>query len=195
MISFLRGKLVRKAPPLIVLDVNGVGYEVEAPMTVFYDLPEIGREITLQTQLIVREDAHNLFGFANEADKALFKTLIKINGVGAKLALAILSGQSAEQFQLCIQNNDTQALVKLPGVGKKTAERLVMELRDKLPKESGAQPLVMSTANSAREEAISALCSLGYKPLEASRMISAVEEPEEKSCEMLIRQALQGSVR
>ena len=195
MISFLRGKLVRKAPPLIVLDVNGVGYEVEAPMTVFYDLPEIGREITLQTQLIVREDAHNLFGFANEADKALFKTLIKINGVGAKLALAILSGQSAEQFQLCIQNNDTQALVKLPGVGKKTAERLVMELRDKLPKESGAQPLVMSTANSTREEAISALCSLGYKPLEASRMISAVEEPEEKSCEMLIRQALQGSVR
>ncbi len=195
MISFLRGKLVRKAPPLIVLDVNGVGYEVEAPMTVFYDLPEIGREITLQTQLIVREDAHNLFGFANEADKALFKTLIKINGVGAKLALAILSGQSAQQFQLCIQNNDTQALVKLPGVGKKTAERLVMELRDKLPKESGAQPLVMSTANSTREEAISALCSLGYKPLEASRMISAVEEPEEKSCEMLIRQALQGSVR
>ncbi|HCT98517.1 MAG TPA: Holliday junction branch migration protein RuvA [Methylococcaceae bacterium] len=195
MISFLRGKLVRKAPPLIVLDVNGVGYEVEAPMTVFYDLPEIGLEITLQTQLIVREDAHNLFGFANEADKALFKTLIKINGVGAKLALAILSGQSAEQFQLCIQNNDTQALVKLPGVGKKTAERLVMELRDKLPKESDAQPLVMSTANSAREEAISALCSLGYKPLEASRMISAVEEPEEKSCEMLIRQALQGSVR
>jgi Holliday junction DNA helicase RuvA len=134
MIGFLRGKIARKAPPWIVLDVNGVGYEIEAPMTVFYDLPEVGAEIILQTQLIVREDAHNLFGFANEADKMLFKTLIKINGVGAKLALTILSGQSAEEFQLCVQNNDTQALIKLPGVGKKTAERLVMELRDKLPK-------------------------------------------------------------
>ncbi|MDD5216085.1 MAG: Holliday junction branch migration protein RuvA, partial [Methylococcales bacterium] len=171
MIGFLRGKIALKAPPLIVLDVNGVGYEIEAPMTVFYGLPEIGTEITLQTQLIVREDAHNLFGFTSESDKTMFKTLIKISGVGAKLALAILSGQSAEQFQTCVQNNDTAALVKLPGVGKKTAERLVMELRDKLPTLTDA-PQIASIGN-AREEAISALCSLGYKPLDASRMVSA----------------------
>ncbi|MDD5753933.1 MAG: Holliday junction branch migration protein RuvA, partial [Methylococcales bacterium] len=133
MIGFLRGKIALKTPPLIVLDVNGVGYEIEAPMTVFYDLPDMGAEITLQTHLVVREDAHSLFGFTTEADKTLFKTLIKISGVGAKLALTILSGQTAEQFQICVQNNDTAALVKLPGVGKKTAERLVMELRDKLP--------------------------------------------------------------
>ena len=123
MIGFLRGKIALKTPPLMVLDVNGVGYEIEAPMTVFYDLPEVGAEMTLQTHLIVREDAHSLFGFATETDKAMFKTLIKISGVGAKLALAILSNQTAEQFQLCVQNNDTQALVKLPRVGKKTAER------------------------------------------------------------------------
>ena len=194
MIGFLRGKIARKAPPLIVLDVNGVGYEIEAPMTVFYDLPELGVEITLQTQLMVREDAHNLFGFANEADKMLFKTLIKINGVGAKLALTILSGQSAEEFQRCVQNNDTQALVKLPGVGKKTAERLIMELRDKLPKGDNAQPVEMLNMGSARAEAISALCSLGYKPLEASRMVSSIE-PEGKNCETIIRLALQSSVK
>jgi Holliday junction DNA helicase RuvA len=163
-------------------------------MTVFYDLPEVGTEIILQTQLIVREDAHNLFGFANEADKMLFKTLIKINGVGAKLALTILSGQSAEEFQLCVQNNDTQALIKLPGVGKKTAERLVMELRDKLPKSDNTQAIIVSNTGNARSEAISALCSLGYKTLEASQMVSAIEH-EGKSCETIIRLALQGSVK
>jgi Holliday junction DNA helicase RuvA len=195
MIGFLRGKIALKAPPLIVLDVNGVGYEIEAPMTVFYDLPEIGAEITLQTHLVVREDAHNLFGFSTEADKAMFKTLIKISGVGAKLALVILSGQSAEQFQTCIQNNDVTALVKLPGVGKKTAERLVMELRDKLPKSDDA-PQLASVGNlgNARAEAISALCSLGYKPLDASRMVSAIQ-PEGKSCETIIRLALQSAVK
>lgn len=194
MIGFLRGKIARKAAPFIVLDVNGVGYEIEAPMTVFYNLPELGAEITLQTQLIVREDAHTLFGFADEADKSLFKALIKINGVGAKLALTILSGQSAAEFQFCVQNNDTQALIKLPGVGKKTAERLVMELRDKLSKGENSQPIVAPNTSSARAEAISALCSLGYKPLEASRMVSAIE-PEGKNCETIIRLALQGSVK
>lgn len=192
MIGFLRGKIALKAPPLIVLDVNGVGYEVEAPMTVFYNLPEIGTEITLQTQLIVREDAHNLFGFTSESDKSMFKTLIKISGVGAKLALTILSGQSAEQFQTCVQNNDVAALTKLPGVGKKTAERLVMELRDKLPKSTDT-PQIASIGN-AREEAISALCSLGYKPLDASRMVSATE-PEGKTCESIIRLALQSAAK
>ncbi len=195
MIGFLRGKIALKAPPLIVLDVNGVGYEIEAPMTVFYNLPEVGVEITLQTHFVVREDAHSLFGFATETDKIMFKTLIKISGVGAKLALVILSGQSAEQFQTCIQNNDTAALVKLPGVGKKTAERLVMELRDKLPK-SDNTPQILSVGNlgNARAEAISALCSLGYKPLDASCMVSAIQ-PEGKSCETIIRLALQSAAK
>ena len=195
MIGFLRGKIALKAPPLVVLDVNGVGYEIEAPMTVFYNLPEVGAEITLQTHLVVREDAHSLFGFTTEADKTMFKTLIKISGVGAKLALVILSGQSAEQFQTCIQNNDVTALVKLPGVGKKTAERLVMELRDKLPKSDDA-PQLSSVGNlgNARAEAISALCSLGYKPLDASRMVSAIQ-PEGKNCETIIRLALQSAAK
>ncbi len=192
MIGFLRGKIVLKAPPLVVLDVNGVGYEIEAPMTVFYNLPEVGAEITLQTHLVVREDAHSLFGFSTDADKTLFKTLIKISGVGAKLALTILSGQTAEQFHICVQNNDTAALVKLPGVGKKTAERLVMELRDKLPKLENTQSF--TNVGNAREEAISALCSLGYKPLDASRMVSAIQ-PEGKSCETIIRLALQSAVK
>jgi Holliday junction DNA helicase RuvA len=136
-----------------------------------------------------------LFGFATEADKTMFKTLIKISGVGAKLALVILSGQSAEQFQTCIQNNDVTALVKLPGVGKKTAERLVMELRDKLPKSDDAPQLVsVGNFGNARAEAISALCSLGYKPLDASRMVSAIQ-PEGKSCEAIIRLALQSAVK
>ena len=133
MIGFLRGKLVHKAPPFLVLDVQGVGYEVEAPMTTFYDLPAINEEIKLHTHLVVREDAHILFGFSTEADRTLFRTLIKVNGVGPKLALTILSGQSAEEFHRCIQDNDTQTLVRLPGVGKKTAERLVIEMRDRLP--------------------------------------------------------------
>ena len=133
MIGFLRGKLVHKAPPFLVLDVQGVGYEVEAPMTTFYDLPAINEEIKLHTHLVVREDAHILFGFSTEADRTLFRTLIKVNGVGPKLALTILSGQSAEEFHRCIHDNDTQALVRLPGVGKKTAERLVIEMRDRLP--------------------------------------------------------------
>ena len=194
MISFLRGKLVYKAPPLLILEVNGVGYEVEAPMTVFYQLPGIGDDITLQTHLIVREDAHNLFGFTSIEEKNLFKTLLKINGVGAKLALTILSGQTPEQFKVCIQNGDTQALVRLPGVGQKTAERLIIELRGKLSTLDKNVAQVLPTINSAVDEAISALCSLGYKPLDASRMVQAIQ-PDGKSCEMIIRLALQGAIR
>lgn len=194
MISFLRGKLVYKAPPLLILEVNGVGYEIEAPMTVFYQLPGIGDDITLQTHLIVREDAHNLFGFTSIEEKNLFKTLLKINGVGAKLALTILSGQTPEQFKVCIQNGDTQALVRLPGVGQKTAERLIIELRGKLSTLDKNVAQVLPTINSAVDEAISALCSLGYKPLDASRMVQAIQ-PDGKSCEMIIRLALQGAIR
>ena len=201
MIGFLRGKLIHKAPPLLLLDVQGVGYEVEAPMTTFYDLPAINQEIKLHTHLVVREDAHILFGFSKEADRALFRTLIKVSGVGPKLALTILSGQSAEEFHRCIHDNDTLALVRLPGVGKKTAERLVIEMRDRLPvlgdstmsstDKSGAS---IPAVGNAKQEAISALCSLGYKPLDASKMVQNISA-EGKSCEDMIRLALQGAIR
>ncbi len=203
MIGFLRGKLAFKAPPLLMLDVNGVGYEIEAPMTTFYDLPSIGAEVILHTHLVVREDAHILFGFSTEADRSMFRTLIKVNGVGPKLALTILSGQSAEEFHRCIHNNDTQALVRLPGVGKKTAERLVIEMRDRLPDLINSFDSVdlsvagvnkVSLLNNPKQEAISALCSLGYKPLDAGKMVQNISV-EGKSCEDIIRLALQGSVR
>jgi len=201
MISFLRGKLVHKAPPFLVLDVQGVGYEVEAPMTTFYDLPGINEEIKLHTHLVVREDAHILFGFSAEAERTLFRTLIKVNGVGPKLALTILSGQSAEEFHRCIHENDAQALVRLPGVGKKTAERLIIEMRDRLP-DSGDSAmtntdntgLATPSVGNPKQEAVSALCSLGYKPLDASKMVQNISA-EVKSCEDIIRLALQGAVR
>ena len=201
MIGFLRGILVHKAPPFLVLDVQGVGYEVEAPMTTFYDLPALNQEIKLHTHLVVREDAHILFGFSHEAERTLFRTLIKVNGVGPKLALTILSGQSAEEFHRCIHDNDTQALVRLPGVGKKTAERLIIEMRDRLPNLSDS--VINDTVNAGvasrsvgnpKQEAVNALCSLGYKPLDASKMVQNVSA-EGKTCEDIIRQALQGALR
>ncbi len=202
MIGFLRGKLVHKAPPFLVLDVNGVGYEIEAPMTTFYDLPALNQEIKLHTHLVVREDAHILFGFSAEAERSLFRTLIKVNGVGPKMALTILSGQSAEEFHRCIHDNDTVALVRLPGVGKKTAERLVIEMRDRLPElgdtsiatyenQEGVRSVAVANP---KQEAISALCSLGYKPLDASKMVQNISA-DDKSCEDIIRLALQGAVR
>jgi len=201
MIGFLRGKLVHKAPPFLVLDVQGVGYEVEAPMTTFYDLPAINEEIKLHTHLVVREDAHILFGFSTEADRTLFRTLIKVNGVGPKLALTILSGQSAEEFHRCIHDNDAQALVRLPGVGKKTAERLIIEMRDRLPSLSDSVMIdtditgaSIQVAGKPKQEAVSALCSLGYKPLDAGKMVQNINA-EGKSCEDIIRLALQGAVR
>jgi Holliday junction DNA helicase RuvA len=201
MISFLRGKLVHKAPPFLVLDVQGVGYEVEAPMTTFYDLPGINEEIKLHTHLVVREDAHILFGFSAEAERTLFRTLIKVNGVGPKLALTILSGQSAEEFHRCIHENDAQALVRLPGVGKKTAERLIIEMRDRLPglgdsamTNTDNSGLATPSVGNPKQEAVSALCSLGYKPLDASKMVQNISA-EVKSCEDIIRLALQGAIR
>jgi len=199
MIGFLRGKLVLKAPPMLVIDVQGVGYEVEAPMTTFYNLPALGEDVKLHTHLVVREDAHILFGFSSESDRAMFRTLIKVNGVGPKLALTILSGQSAEEFHRCIHNNDTQALVRLPGVGKKTAERLVVEMRDRLPELGESQAGVTSLGpvaivSNPKQEAISALCSLGYKPLDAAKMVQNLSA-DTLSCEEMIRFALQGAVR
>jgi Holliday junction DNA helicase RuvA len=197
MIGFIRGKLVSKTPPQLVVDVQGVGYEVEAPMPTFYDLPQLGEELLLHTHLVIREDAHILFAFSTESDRLMFRTLIKVNGVGPKLALTILSGQSAEEFHRCIHDSDVQALVRLPGVGKKTAERLIIEMRDRLPdvKETtdnsseqsrGATQII----SNPKQEAISALCALGYKSQDASKMVQNVSV-ENKSCEETIRLALQ----
>jgi len=200
MIGFLRGKLVAKRPPLLLLDVQGVGYEINAPMTTFYNLPDVGEVIQLQTHLSIREDAHVLFGFLTESDRIMFRMLIKVNGVGPKLALAILSGQSVDEFHRCINDNDTAALIRLPGVGKKTAERLIVEMRDKLPQLDAVNDSVAITQensvpvrSNAKQEAISALCTLGYKAAEANKMVQNIAQ-EDKSCEDIIRLALQGKV-
>ncbi|HIF54228.1 MAG: Holliday junction branch migration protein RuvA [Methylococcales bacterium] len=199
MIGFIRGTLISKTPPQLLVDVQGVGYEVEAPMTTFYELPAIGQELKLFTHLVIRDDAHILFAFATEADRLMFRALIKVNGVGPKLALTILSGQSAEEFQRCIQDNDIQALVRLPGIGKKTAERLIIEMRDRLPTstdETGARQTVAmsSVGNNPGQEAVSALCALGYKAQDASKMVQSIPQ-QDKSCEDIIRLALQGAAR
>ncbi|AEF99910.1 Holliday junction branch migration protein RuvA [Methylomonas methanica] len=200
MIGFLRGKLIQKTPPQLVLDVQGVGYEVEAPMTTFYDLPALGQEVKLHTHLVVREDAHILFGFASETERMLFRTLIKVNGVGPKLALTILSGQSVAEFYRCVDDNDVKALVRLPGVGQKTAERLIIEMRGRLPAlsdsalEAGHNQTPATLGNSPKLEAITALCALGYKPPDAARMVQAIAV-EDKSCEDIIRLALRGTIK
>jgi Holliday junction DNA helicase RuvA len=201
LIGYLSGVLRDKQPPSLLIDVQGVGYEVEAPMTTFYDLPEVGQPVTLYTHLAVREDAHTLYGFGKVSDRSLFRTLIKVNGVGARMALTILSGMDTSHFVLCVQAGDTAALVKLPGVGKKTAERLVVEMRDKLADwASGGS--VATTGGSERapdvvnpvEEAVGALVALGYKAPEASRMVRAVDTAS-LGTEEIIRAALQASVK
>lgn len=200
MIGFVRGKLVSKAPPLLLLDVQGIGYEIEAPMTTFYNLPAIGETVMLSTHLLVREDGHILFGFSNDSDRSLFRSLIRVNGVGAKLALTILSGLNAEQFHRCINDSDTQALIRLPGVGKKTAERLIIEMRDRLPtltqsdSSQGSSDALGIQANNPKQEALSALVTLGYKQQDASTMVRKIASPDH-SCEQIIRLALQGAVK
>lgn len=199
MIGRLRGEIVVKQPPMLLLDVNGVGYEVEAPMSTFYNLPEVGAQTTLFTHLVVRDDAHILFGFSNESERLLFRTLLKVNGVGAKMALVILSGMTAEEFSFCVQTDDTSALVRLPGIGKKTAERLIIEMRDRLdkleiptsaassmPRKNVADAVLASPV----ADAVSALVALGYKPNDASRMVRNVETADMGS-EEIIRAALQ----
>jgi Holliday junction DNA helicase RuvA len=200
MIGRLRGTLLDKKPPQLLLDVGGVGYEVEAPMSTFYQLPAVGVEVVLHTHLVVREDAHLLFGFGSERERSLFRALIKVNGVGAKMALAILSGMNADTFARCIQEDDTASLTRLPGIGKKTAERLIVEMRDRLAdwQEAGVLPVVMVAPGAmVRDEvkdAVSALIALGYKPPEASRMVSAVAADGNTS-EEIIREALKGAMR
>ncbi len=198
MIGFLRGKLVAKKAPTLLLDVQGVGYEIDAPMSTFFKLPAVGEEVLLHTHLSIREDAHTLYGFLTESERGLFRNLIKVTGVGAKLALAILSGISAEEFQRCIQMNDAAMLVRLPGIGKKTAERLIIEMRDRLPGLEGISVTSVSSAGATTAaenpvaDAVSALIALGFKQQDANSMVRAIPA-EGKSSEDLIRLALQGA--
>ncbi|WP_027896386.1 Holliday junction branch migration protein RuvA [Zestomonas thermotolerans] len=199
MIGRLRGTLAEKQPPYLLLDVNGVGYELEVPMTTLYRLPGVGEAVTLHTHLVVREDAQLLYGFAEKRERELFRELIRLNGVGPKLALALMSGLEVDELVRCVQAQDTSALVKVPGVGKKTAERLLVELKDRFKAwESmpAIAPLVIEprglpAVSSAENDAVSALVALGFKPQEASRAVSAVQE-EGLSSEELIRRALKG---
>jgi len=198
MIGRLVGEIITKKPPQILLDVNGVGYEVEAPMTTFYELPDVGSKAVLLTHMVVREDAQLLYGFASENERSMFRHLIKINGVGPKLALTILSGISASEFARCINEHDVSGLVKLPGVGKKTAERLIVELVDRVKdfvqnadeSEAGSTARVQSVVDNASSEAEYALIALGYKPQEASRMIRNIDT-KNRTSEEIIRLALQ----
>lgn len=198
MIARLNGILLEKSPPELVVDVHGVGYEVHVSMHTFYRLPEIGEKISLHTHFVVREDAQILFGFYDKDERTMFRTLIKVNGVGPKLALAILSSATPAEFTQYVLDNNSAALVKLPGVGKKTAERLLVEMRDKL-KDSHFSPDKISQENLPftfqgklpEQEAVSALIALGYKPQEASRAI-AVIDVDNLTSEEIIRKALRG---
>lgn len=198
MIGRLRGVLIEKKAPSLVIDVNGVGYEVEAPMTTFYELPKVGEEVTIHTHLVVREDAHLLFGFIKETDRALFRSLIKVSGVGGKLALALLSGMPSHDFIKTVRSNDIASLTRIPGVGKKTAERLIIEMRDRLkellPESQEAEEHVAVPDDGMPpdeiKDAVSALIALGFKPPEASRMVSGIDTKGLPS-EEIIRQALQ----
>jgi Holliday junction DNA helicase RuvA len=205
MIGRLKGVVLERRPPHLLLDVGGVGYELEAPLSVFFDLPADGEAVELHTHLVVREDAHLLFGFRQRAERDLFRTLIRVSGVGPKLALTLLSGIEAPRFVRCVQEGDVATLTRLPGVGKKTAERLVVEMRDRIatafadafPAEPGAEPAPSppGAEGVARiaEEAEGALVALGYRPAEAARMVGAVLE-DGLSTEEVLRRALRGVV-
>lgn len=197
MIGQLRGILIHKQAPDLMLDVAGVGYELLASMTTFIDLPELDNEVTLFTHLIVREDAHTLYAFSSLKERALFRTLLKVNGVGPKMALAIVSGMTADEFAQLVHSGDVTGLTRLPGVGKKTAERLIIEMRDRLPEPSDVPENSDSTSKSnARkldDEAVAALLALGYKPAQASKMVSSYSG-EKTSVEEIVRNALKASL-
>ncbi len=205
MIGRLRGILIEKHPPEILLEAGGVGYELQLPMTCFYELPAVGQEVCLHTHFVVREDAQLLYGFISKQARSLFRELLKANGVGPKLALAILSGMSASQLIACIEQDDISSLIKLPGVGRKTAERLVLEMKDRLKGwGEGAlftpftdamtgQPTPQAPVAGVEDEAIAALVSLGYKPQQASQVVNRVLQPA-MTVESLIREALRAMV-
>lgn len=196
MIGFLRGQLALKAPPLLVMEVNGIGYEVEAPMSTFYALPTVGGQVKLFTHLVVREDAHLLYGFATEDERRLFRALLKVTGVGPKVALGVLSGITLEAFLGCLQAEDAGALVRIPGIGRKTAERIIIELRDRAKSlavdgDGEFMPAAVAIAPvGAQAEAFSALVALGYKPPEVTRLLKLVAA-DGATTEDLIRKALQ----
>jgi len=198
MIGMLRGKVLQKQPPFMLLDVHGVGYEIEAPMSTFYNLPLGDETVTLYTHLAIRDDAHVLYGFIQESDRVMFRALIKVSGVGGKMALAILSGMSTEEFTLSVQAGDVASLTRTPGVGKKTAERLIIEMRDRLEKLNISATPSAAVAGMAVEspdnDAASALIALGYKPVDAARMVKKVSA-EGMGTEEIIKAALQGTAR
>jgi len=202
MIGRIHGKLIDKQPPELLVDVNGVGYEIQAPMTTIYRLPEVGATVTLFTHFVVREDAQLLFGFYDRDERSLFRSLLKVNGVGPKMALAILSGIETQEFVRCVMDSDITSLTRIPGVGKKTAERLLVEMRDRLkewervPAAHGVQPAQpVSPQNQKIADAESALIALGYKPQEAAKAVAAVLEQNGGSSESLIRAALKRMVQ
>ena len=197
MIGQLRGILLSKQPPALMLNVQGVGYELEAPMTTFYDLPQEGTELMLHTHLVVREDAQLLFGFSTENQRNLFRHLLRISGIGPRVGLAILSGLSVQEFRLCINSEDVVRLTKVPGIGRKTAERVILELRGKqLPGMAGDEDAaVAGSTNDIRTDAVSALTALGYRAKDAEKVVGQLSDQSEVgerlSSESLIRQALQ----
>lgn len=204
MIGRIRGNLVYKQPPDILVEVGGVGYELQVPMTTLFQLPELGSEVSLVTHFVVREDAQLLYGFIHESDRKLFRQLIKVSGVGPKLALTLLSGMDSSSFARCVQRDDVASLVALPGVGKKTAERLLVEMRDKIkdwlvPEEGGDGSMPCGEAlppvTDIVADAEGALIALGYKPQEASRMVTAVNDDSVMDSEDLIRRALKSVVK
>ena len=194
MIGSLRGRIASKTPPQLTVDVGGLGYELEAPMSTFFHLPAVGEEVRLLTHLVVREDAHVLYAFATEEERRLFRSLIKVSGVGPKIALALLSGISVAAFAECVQREDIAALTRIPGVGRKTAERLIVEMRDRLAAPPPGSGAAAATGGSAEREAYGALVALGYRPAEATRLLKAVGAGTH-STEELIRRALQGAAR
>ena len=189
MIGHLKGTLVAKQPPGLILDVAGVGYEIEAPMSTFYRLPETGEKLTLLTHFLVRDDAQLLYGFATEAERSLFRNLLKVSGVGARIALGILSGISAEGFRRSVFERDLVTLTRIPGIGRKTAERLILEMTDRLEPPGTDAPETAEGATQAEGEARSALLALGYRPAEVSRMFKHLDTSA-MSSEQLIREAL-----
>jgi Holliday junction DNA helicase RuvA len=201
MIGRIRGILVYKQPPLILVEVGGVGYEIQVPMTTLFQLPELGAQVSLVTHFVVREDAQLLYGFIDDRDRTLFRQLIKVNGVGPKLGLTILSGMDANSFVRCIARDDISSLVALPGVGKKTAERLLVEMRDKLKNwlaladEGGSAVATNVAVTDIVADAEGALIALGYKPAEASRLVASVNDDAINDSEELIRLALKSTVK
>lgn len=189
MIGSLRGKLSFKRAPAIIIECNGVGYDVETPMSTFFELPAVGDELFLYTHLLVREDAQILYGFATDNERVLFRTLLKVRGVGARIGLAVLSAMSVTDFNRCIEYEDTAALSKIPGIGKKTAERLIIEMRDRIDKIIGSNAVKVTVAQGPKSEAVDALVALGYKPAEVNRLISKLDV-DGQSTENIIRLAL-----